>query len=369
MACPGSVGSVPWHATCLRRRSVIVAPSRWQSPGPRKTAMTEPFPSLRRRKLLRTGLGAGASLLAAPPVLGQPAWPTRPIRWIINFPPGGAADTLSRVLAEQIGGSLGQPIVPENRPGAGGMVGADIVAKARGDAHVVMMSSGASHGTGPVLYRNVPYDALADFTHLHLVGTFACVLAVNTDLPVRNVAEFVALAKTRPLSYGSGGNGTLNHLSGQLLARDAGIPLEHIPNRGSAAAMTDTMGGQIPCLFESLPIVLPHLQANRLRPIAVTGPERDATLPGVPTFAEAGFPGVTTVSWFGFSAAAGIPDAVSDRWQDVIGGALRTDFVKERFARIGVAPGTLDRAGYTALVRDELARWKPVIQEAGIRAD
>ncbi|WP_458095452.1 Bug family tripartite tricarboxylate transporter substrate binding protein [Roseomonas sp. WA12] len=317
----------------------------------------------------RALLGAGASLLAAPALRAQPAWPVRPIRWIINFPPGGAADTLSRVLVQQIGNELGQPIVLENRVGAGGMVGADIVAKARGDAHVVIMSSGASHGTGPVLYRSVPYDALGDFTHLHLVGTFSCVLAVNNDLPAKDVAEFVALAKTRPVIYGSGGNGTLNHLVGQLLARDAGITLEHVPYRGSAAALTDTMGGQIPCLMESLPIVLPHLQANRLRPLAVSGPERDSTLPDVPTFAEAGYPGATATSWFGFSAAAGIPDAVSDRWQKVIGEALKTEFVKERFGRIGVTPGTLDRAGYTALVQEELDRWRPVIAAARITAD
>lgn len=323
------------------------------------------------RRLL---LSAGAGLLAAPalvlrPALGQAPWPQRPIRWIINFPPGGAADTLSRVLAEQIGNRLGQPIVLENRVGAGGMVGADIVAKARGDAHVVMMSSGASHGTGPVLYRSVPYHALTDFTHLRLVGTFSCVLAVNNDLPARDVAEFVALAKSRPLTYGSGGNGTLNHLAGQLLARDAGIALEHVPYRGSAAALTDTMGGQIPCLMESLPIALPHLQSGRLRALAVTGPERDATIPEVPTFAEAGFPGVTTTSWFGFSAAAAIPEEVAGRWEAEIGAALATDFVKERFARIGVTPGKLGREGYTALVRDELIRWRPVIAAAGIRAD
>ncbi len=320
---------------------------------------------LTRRMLL----GAGVSLTATPGLCAEAIWPTRPLRWIINFPPGGAADTLSRVLAQQIGTGLGQPIVLENRVGAGGMVGADIVAKARGDAHVVMMSSGASHGTGPVLYPNVPYDALNDFTHLHLVGTFSCVLAVNNDLPVRSLAEFVALARTRPITYGSGGNGTLNHLTGQLLARDAGITLEHVPYRGSAAALTDTMGGQIPSLMESLPTALPHLQANRLRPLAVSGPERDATLPDVPTFAEAGYPAVTAISWFGFSAAAGIPDAVADRWQAEIGGALRTDFVKERFGRIGVTPGTLDRAGYTALVRDELSRWRPVIATANIKVD
>jgi tripartite-type tricarboxylate transporter receptor subunit TctC len=326
--------------------------------------MARPYP-LTRRLIL----GAGASLLAAPAVHAQPAWPVRPIRWIINFPPGGAADTLSRVLAEQMGNKLGQPIVPENRAGAGGMVGADIVAKAPGDTHMVMMSSSASHGIGPVLYRSVPYDALADFTHLHLVGTFACVFAVNTDLPVRNLAEFVALAKTRPLTYGTGGNGTMNHLTGQLLARAAGIPLEHVPYRGSAAAMTDTMGGQIPSLMESLPIALPHLQANRLRPLAVSGTERDTTLPDVPTFAEAGFPDVVTTNWFGLSGTAGIPDAISDRWQAEIGASLKTDFVKERFGRIGVTPGTLDRAGYTALVRSELERWRPVIAAAGIKAD
>ncbi|MBX9699964.1 MAG: tripartite tricarboxylate transporter substrate binding protein, partial [Acetobacteraceae bacterium] len=215
---------------------------------------------IRRRPLL-------LATLAAPAVArGQPSWPERPIRWIVNFPPGGAADILSRALAEQIGGGLGQPIVVENRPGAGGMVGSDVVAKARGDAHLVMMSNAASHGIGPVLYRSVPYDPLVDFIHVALVGNFPSVLCVGEAVPARTLAEFVALARDRGgLAYGSGGNGTMNHLTGALFARAAGIALTHVPYRGSAPAMTDVMGGQIPALMESLPTALGNIRAGRLR--------------------------------------------------------------------------------------------------------
>ncbi len=245
-----------------------------------------------------TGTLARRALLAAAPLLATPrlslaqSWPARPIRWIVNFPPAGAADILSRTLAEWFGTRLGQPIVVENRPGAGGMLGADIVAKARGDAHTVMISSAASHGIGPVLYANVPYDPLGDFTHLHLVGTFPSVLVVNPSVPAQSVAELVALARARPgeITYGSGGNGTMNHLIGQLLARSAGVEITHVPYRGSAPAMTDVMGGQIPALMESLPTAMGNIRAGRMRPLAVSERERSPALPEVPTFAEAGFP-------------------------------------------------------------------------------
>jgi tripartite-type tricarboxylate transporter receptor subunit TctC len=207
-----------------------------------------------------------------------PNWPDHPIRWIINFPPGGAADTLSRALCDSIGSKLGQPLVPENRPGAGGLVGADLLAKAHGDTHMVLMSSAASHGIGPVLYANVPYDPLKDFQHVALVGTFPSVLCVNTDFPARTLPEFIAEAKKRGgISYGSGGNGTMNHLCGQLLAKAAGVDLTHVPYRGSAPAITDTIGGQIPALMESLPIALPHLRGGRLRALATSEATRAAT--------------------------------------------------------------------------------------------
>ncbi len=314
---------------------------------------------------------AAAGALAAPGLRAQPAWPDRPIRWIVNFPPGGAADTLSRILVERIGNRLGQPVVVENRPGAGGMVGADLVAKARGDAYIVIISNAASHGIGPVLYPNVPYDALADFTHLALVGTFPSVLAVNMNFPARTIADFVAHARARPgqVSYGSGGNGTMNHLIGALFARAAGVEIQHVPYRGSAPALADVTGGQIPAIMESLPIALPHLRAGRLRPLATSEGARAASLPDTPTFAEAGYPAAQSTNWFGFSAAAAIPPGVAERWQQEITAALAAEQLRERFAAIGVAPGTLGPADYTAMIRSELDRWREVIRSAGIRPD
>jgi tripartite-type tricarboxylate transporter receptor subunit TctC len=251
------------------------------------------------------------------------------------------------------------------------MVGSEVVARARGDAHVVMMSNAASHGIGPVLYRSVPYDPVADFTHIHLVGTFPSVLCVNVDLPVRTLADYVALAEGRPgqVQYGSGGNGTMNHLIGQLFMRAAGIELVHVPYRGSAPAMTDVIGGQIPSLMESLPTAMGNIRGGRLRPIATSEAERATTLPDVPTFAESGFPTVVSTNWFGFSAAAGIPEAVAERWRVAIAAVLASDLVKERFGAIGVRPGRLGPAEYTALVRSELDRWREVIRAGNITVD
>jgi len=308
---------------------------------------------------------------AALPAFAQNSWPDRPVRWIVNFPPGGAADTLSRILAQAMGNRLGQAVVVENRPGAGGALGADILAKAPGDRHLVMMSSAASHGIGPVLYRNTPYDAVADFTHVRLVGTFPSVLAVNPDLPARDVAEFLALMRARPgsISYGSGGNGTLNHLLGQVFGRAAGVEFTHVPYRGSAPALTDTISGTLPAIMESRPIALPHLRAGRLRPLATSEAERSPALPDVPTFAEAGFPAATATNWFGFSLPAGVQPEIVARWDGELATLLADAGVVERFAAIGVRPGRLGPAEYTALVRAELERWRAVIQAGNIAAD
>jgi len=310
--------------------------------------------------------------VAAPGIArAQTAWPSKPIRWIVNFPPAGAADILSRTLTERIGARLGQPIVVDNKPGAGGLLGADIVAKAKGDAHTVMMSSAASHGIGPVLYKDVPYDALADFTHIHLVGTFPSVLAVSATSPIKTVAQLIDQARADPgkVTYGSGGNGTMNHLTGQVLARQAGVTLTHIPYRGSAPAMTDLMGGQIAALMESLPTAIGYFTSGRMRALAVSEDERSPALPDVPTFREAGLAGVVTTNWFGFSATADLPAEIARRWEMEIAAELRSDEIKEKFARIGVRPSAVDGKGYTALIRGELDRWREVIRAGNIRAD
>jgi tripartite-type tricarboxylate transporter receptor subunit TctC len=299
------------------------------------------------------------------------AWPTKPIRWIVNFPPAGAADIMSRALAEYFGTKLGQPIVVENKPGAGGMLGADIVAKARGDAHIVMISSAASHGIGPVLDKEGPYDPLADFTHIHLVGTFPSVLAVNGTSPIGSVQELIEKARAKPgeVTYGSGGNGTMNHLVGQLLALAAKVQLTHIPYRGSAPAMNDLLGGQITALMESLPTASGYFASKRMKPLAVSEDKRAPTLPDVPTFREAGFPEVVATNWFGFSAPAGLPPEIVKRWEVEIAAALQSAQITERFDKLGIRPGTLDGAGYTALIRAELPRWREVIKAGNIRAD
>ena len=320
----------------------------------------------------RFGVLSASSSLAAPGIAwAQTPWPTKPIRWIVNFPPAGAADILSRTLGEYFGNRLGQPIIVENKPGAGGLLGADIVAKARGDTHLVMMSSAASHGIGPVLYKDVPYDPLADFTHIHLVGTFPSVLAVNGASTVTSAQQLIELARSKPgeVTYGSGGNGTMNHLVGQLLALSGKVPLTHIPYRGSAPAMNDLMGGQIVALMESLPTAIGYFNSGRMRPLAVSEAERSPSLPDTPTLREAGFQDVVATNWFGFSAAAGIPREVALRWETEIASALESAQVKEAFARIGVRPGTLGAAGYTDLIRSELGRWKQVIAAGNIRAD
>jgi tripartite-type tricarboxylate transporter receptor subunit TctC len=312
-------------------------------------------------RMARRSLIGAAALVAAPrAVRAQTDFPVRPLRWVVNFPPGGAADFLSRSVAERLAPRLTQPVAVENRPGAGGMIGADFVAKARGDGHVLVASNLASHAISPAIYASVPYDPVADFTHLALMGTLPQVLAVNTGFPGTTVEQFIAEAKRRPggIEYGSGGNGTSNHFLGVMLARAARIQLVHVPYRGSAPALVDTISGKIPAIFESLPTALGHIRAGRLRAIAVSSRARADALPDVLTFAERGLPEIEAVGWFGVSAPAGLPPGVAGRLATALGAVLGLPDIRARFAEAGVEAGSMWLAEYANFVRAEAARWK-----------
>lgn len=323
------------------------------------------------RTARRSFIGAAALVAASRGARAQTDFPARPLRWVVNFPPGGAADFLSRSVAEKLTPRLGRPVMVENRPGAGGMVGADVVAKARGDGHILIVSNLASHAISPAIYASVPYDPVADFTHLALMGTLPQVLAVNPAFPATTVEQFVAEAKRRPggIEYGSGGNGTSNHFLGAMLARAARIPLVHVPYRGSAPALIDTISGKVPAIFESLPTAIGHIRAGRLRPIAVSSRARAEALPDVPSFAERGLPEVEAVGWFGVSAPAGLPPGVAGRLASTVAAAVALPDIRARFAESGVEAGSLWLADYAAFVRAEAARWKALAAAHDIRVE
>ncbi len=314
------------------------------------------------------------AILAAPlalPATAQPAWPERQIRWVVPFPPAGTADILSRILSERIAPRLGQPVVVENRAGAGGTLAATIVAQARGDAHTVMVSNFAPHGVSPSLFANLTYDAVADFTHLAMLGALPMVIAVNPALPAANIQEFLALARARgnALSMAYGGNGTASHLIGLTFHRAANIAPTFVPYRGAGPALVDVLAGTVNCIIETLPAAIGHIRAGRLRALAVSSAARSAALPEVPNFAEIGLGAATGVNWFGFCGPAGMPAAVQVRWLDELRAALAIPEVQARLTEMGVEGTSLDPAATSGFVRAEVARWREVVRANNVTAD
>jgi len=314
-----------------------------------------------------------ATLAATIATIGRPvaqSYPTRPIRMVVPFAPGGATDIVARLIGEQLSRQLGQPVVVENRAGAGGIVGSDIVAKAPADGYTLIVSNIAAHGAGPSITRTMPYDADRDFTHIALIGTIANALVVNPTLPVRTLEDFLAYARRNPgLFYGSGGRGTSAHLSGELLRAMTGLDIAHVPYRGAAPAMADLIGGQIPAVFDAIGSIAPAVRAGQLRMLAVTSPQRSPAMPDVPTMAEAGVPGYEATSWFGFSAPAGLPQAVLDRLSQGLRRAMEEPTVTQRLADLGFVRRDYTPAEYQAFVRAELAKWADVVRRAGIQPE
>ncbi|PHK95448.1 LacI family transcriptional regulator [Pseudoroseomonas rhizosphaerae] len=320
----------------------------------------------RRALLAATALPV---LLAGAAARAQ-SWPQRPIRLIIPFPPGGPTDIVARVLAERMGRELGQPVVAENRPGANGNIGNDAVAKAEPDGHTVLYNT-SSIALSPALYTRLPYDALRDLRPVALTATIPLVLAVNAELPVRDVAGFVAHLKARPgqLTYGSAGNGNVTHLGAFLLLRDQGLEAVHSPYRGSAPALLDAAAGRVQFLTDTVNSALPLIRDGRLRALAVTSPRRIAPLPEVPTVAEALIPGFEVGAWQGMMVPARTPDAVVARLNAAVMAALADADVRARLAEQGTEPLGGTPEAYGDYLRAETARWARVIADSGVRLD
>ncbi|HXZ55098.1 MAG TPA: tripartite tricarboxylate transporter substrate binding protein [Burkholderiales bacterium] len=311
----------------------------------------------------------GALLIAAG--ASAQTYPNHPIRLVVPFPPGGTTDILAREVGERLTATLGQPVVIDNRAGAGGNIGADIVAKAPPDGYTLLMATVGTHAINASLYRKLPYDHIKDFAPVVLVAGVPNVLVVTPSLPVHSVAELIRLAKEKPgqLNFASSGNGTSIHLSGELFKTMAGVDMTHVPYKGSAFALTDLMAGQVQLMFDNLPSSLPHIKAGKLRAIAVTSSQRAPALPDVPTIAESGLPGFEASAWFGIVAPAGTPAAIVSRINADVNQWLRSPEAADKLLAQGAiaAGGTPEQ--FVAHIRAETDKWARVVKASGAKVD
>lgn len=296
-------------------------------------------------------------------------FPNRPVRIIVPNPPGGATDVLARVLAEELGTRLGQPVLVENRAGASGTIGSDLVAKAKPDGHVMVMGHAASHATSQAMYRNLPYDPVSDFATVTLVATVPNVIVVNPGVAATSVRELIALAKSKPgaLVFGSGGTGAITHLAGEMFKQMANVNLTHVAYKGSGQALGDLMGGHIALMFENLPGAVGHIKAGKLRGLAMLAEKRSPAVPDIPTIAEAGLPGCEAVSWFGLFTTAGTPKETVERLNREAVAAIRKPEVRARMADVGADPAGGSAEEFGALVRSERDKWTKVIKTSNIQ--
>ncbi len=304
------------------------------------------------------------------PLLAQD-YPEKTIRLIVPYTPGGTADMLARTIGQKMAESLGQQIIIDNRPGAGGNIGADLVAKAAPDGYTILMGTVATHAINPNLYPKIPYDAAKDFAPIALVATLPNLLVVNPSLPARNVKELIALAKSKQgeLAFASAGNGTSQHLSGELFKKMTGVDMIHIPYKGSAPAVTDLVGGQVQLMFDNIPSSLPQVRAGKLRALAVTGPRRSPVLPDLPTLSEAGLPGFSITSWFALFAPAGTPAKILIRLNKEAGKAIASKELRQQWMAQGIEPAGGTSEQLAAFRRIEAPKWEKIVRDSGARVE
>jgi tripartite-type tricarboxylate transporter receptor subunit TctC len=323
------------------------------------------------RSKLRNCITAIVLATCAGAAAAQGAYPAKPIRFIVPFPPGGTTDISSRLIADRLANSLHWTIVIDNRPGAGGNIGADAIAKAAPDGYTIGMGQTSNLAINPTLYSKIPFDALKDFTPVALVSSTPLVVVVGAATPYQTLAAMLAAAKDQPgvLTFASPGSGTVGHLAAELLAITAGVKMVHVPYKGASQATTDLIGGQVDSYFATAPAVIEQVRAGRLRALAVTSAQRSPALPAVPTVAESGYPGFEATSWYGVVAPSGTPPPVIERLSAEIRKALQAPEVRNGLAREG--GGTLGggSAEFASFLRAETGKWSKVVKASGARVD
>ncbi|WP_198971557.1 Bug family tripartite tricarboxylate transporter substrate binding protein [Xylophilus sp. ASV27] len=325
--------------------------------------------ALRRRAVL---LCAAAACLAAMPASAQQAWPSaKPITIVVPFAAGGTTDILARIVGLHLGTELGQQVIVDNRAGAGGNIGGQLVARAPADGYTLLMGTVGTHAINQSLYKKMPFDPIKDFAPISRVANVPNLLVANPQQPFRTVPELIAYAKAHPgkVNFGSSGNGSSIHLSGELFKSLAKVDMVHVPYKGSAPAVTDLLGNQIAIMFDNLPSAIQYVRAGRLRPIALTTAKRSPELPDVPTIAEAGLPGYEATSWFGLLAPAKTPADIVNRIDAALVKVLANPEVKKKLSEQGAEPYAETPEQFAAFIKAETAKWASVVKESGASLD
>ncbi|MBT2322461.1 tripartite tricarboxylate transporter substrate binding protein [Variovorax paradoxus] len=312
-------------------------------------------------------LVAAGAVVLAPPLHAQAAYPSRPVTLVVPYPAGGSADILARTVGQKLAERLGQPVVVDNRAGAGTAIGAKFVAGAPADGYTLLMGTVSSQAINPAMNK-VGYDPLKDFTPVAPLASIPFVLVAHPSFAARSVADVVAQAKARPgeLSYASAGLGTSNHLAGELLASAAGIKLLHVPYKGSAPALNDVVAGHVPLMFDLQATAAPYVQSGRLKALAVTGRTRSALLPEVPTVIESGLAGYEVAAWFGVFAPAGLAKPVRDHLNAEITAVLRMHDMQKRLQELGAEPEQAGADAFSSFAHGEVGKWAAVVKNAGL---
>jgi tripartite-type tricarboxylate transporter receptor subunit TctC len=312
-----------------------------------------------------------AALIAAPLIAMAQAWPSKSIRLVVPYPPGGSTDLLARSIGQKVGDSLGQQIIVDNRAGAGGMLGSDIVARSAPDGYTILLGTGATHGLTLLLSKTIPYDPVKDFTAITAAVEVPIILCINPSIPASTAKELVEWAKKNPgkLAYGSSGTGSPHHLSGELFKQVAGIDMVHVPYKGAAPAVQDLIGNQIPAVFTTLSTALPHIRGGKIRAIGFVEAKRQPSVPEIPTIGES-LPGyVMPASWLGFFAPAGLPEAILKRTNMEIVKAVQSPEVRARLEAAGMPVVGTSSEEFARMVKDDIETFRRIINAAGIKPE